>query len=322
MAALEEAVLYALKAKPGEFVSGEELSHLSGVSRTAVWKEIGKLRAEGYKISARPRQGYKLAAVPDRLTAQELRWNLKTRVVGCRVHAYESTDSTMDLSHRLAASGEPEGSVVITESQSKGRGRMGRAWASPRGTGLYFSILFRPALPVSRVSHLTLVAAVAVADAVAGTTGIRPDLKWPNDLLMDGKKICGILTELNAEVNRVNYVVLGVGMNVNTAKADLPAHATSLKEQAGEKIDRLALARALFLRIDERYHQFLGGGWEHILEDWRSHARFLGSRVRVALEGRVIDGHALDIDSDGALLVRADTGIVESVSAGEVLLVR
>jgi BirA family biotin operon repressor/biotin-[acetyl-CoA-carboxylase] ligase len=322
MAALEEAVLYALKAKPGEFVSGEELSHLSGVSRTAVWKEIGKLRAEGYKISARPHQGYRLTAVPDRLTAQELRWNLKTRLVGNRIHAYESTDSTMDLSHRLAASGEPEGSVVITESQNKGRGRMGRAWSSPRGTGLYFSVLLRPTLPVSRVPHVTLVAAVAVADAVKATTGLQADLKWPNDLLIDGKKICGILTELNAEINRVNYLVLGVGMNLNTPKSALPAHATSLKEKLGEKVDRLTLARALFQQLDRRYHQFLNGEWEPILEAWRSHARFLGSRVRVALEGRVIDGQALDIDSDGALLVRADTGIVESVSAGEVLLVR
>ena len=322
MADLEEAVLYALKANPDEFVSGEELSRLSGVSRTTVWKGIEKLRAEGYQISAQPHRGYQLVKTPDRLTAQELRWNLKTRAVGCRVHAYESTDSTMDLSHRLAASGEPEGSVVITELQNKGRGRMGRVWASPRGTGLYFSILFRPKLPVSRVPHLTLVAAVAVADAIGITTGLRPDLKWPNDLLIDGKKICGILTELNAEINRVNYVVLGVGINVNTPKSALPAHATSLKEQAGEKIDRLALARVLFQQIDQRYHQFLDGDWEPILEAWRSHARFLGSRVRVALEGRVIDGQALDIDSDGALLVRADTGIVESISAGEVLLVR
>ena len=319
---MEEAILNSLKGRPGEFVSGEDLSRAAGVSRTAIWKEVEKLRAEGYKILAQPHSGYQLVGIPDRLTAQELSWNLTTQRIGKRIHAYETTDSTMDVAHRLAAAGEPEGSVVVAEAQGKGRGRMGRTWVSPKGKGIYLSVILRPDLQLTEIPRITLVAAVAAARVVEAGTGLKPEIKWPNDLLLGGKKIAGILTELNAELNRVHYVVIGIGMNVNTPADKLPAHGTSLAQERGERVDRLQLARTLLTHLDRIYAQFLDGGMAPILESWRQFAGFLGRRIRVALEGRTLDGQAVDVDPSGALLVRTDTGLVESVSAGEVLLVR
>lgn len=319
---MEEEILNALRTRPDEHVSGEELSRLAGVSRTAIWKEIEKLRGEGYKIIAQPHEGYRLVAVPDRLTAIELSWGLSTKRIGRKIHAYDSTDSTMDIAHRLAAAGEPEGSVVVAEGQSKGRGRVGRSWVSPKGKGIYCSILLRPQVPIAQVSRVTLVTAVAVAEAVRRQTGIKPEIKWPNDLLIGSRKLVGILTELNAELDRVNYVVVGIGMNVNSARAHLPANSTSLAEELGEPVDRIALARALLTELDRCYGRFLEEGLEGLLGEWRSFAGFLGRRIRVALPGRTVDGQAMDVDSTGALLVRTDTGIIESVSSGEVLIVR
>ena len=319
---MDEAVLNALKARQGEFVSGEEMSRLSGVSRTAIWKEIEKLREEGYKILAQPHTGYQLVGIPDRLTAQELSWNLRTERIGKRIHAYETTDSTMDIAHRLAGAGEPEGSVVVAEGQQKGRGRLGRSWLSPKGKGIYCSVILRPPLQISEVPLITLMAAVATARAIRDQADLKPEIKWPNDILIQGKKVAGILTEMNAELNRVNTVILGIGINVNSPKAALPSHGTSLSEEAGHRIDRIKLARTLLAELDGGYSQFLSQGAGPILEEWRRFALFLSRRIRVAAQGRTVDGQAVDIDSNGALLVRTDTGLVESVAAGEVLVVR
>jgi len=295
---------------------------MSGVSRTAIWKTIEQLREEGYKILAQPHEGYRLVGIPDRLTREELSWNLQTERVGKRIHAYETTDSTMDIAHRLAQSGEPEGCVVVAEGQRKGRGRLHRSWLSPKGKGIYASVLLRPAVPLSQVPLVTLMAAVAVARAIQSKTPLRPEIKWPNDVMLHGGKVAGILTELNAELNRVNYVILGIGINANASKSSLPAQATSLAEEVGHRIDRVDLARTLLTELDRSYSQFLNHGSDSILEAWRGFALFLGRRIRVAAQDRTVDGQAMDIDSSGALLVRTDAGLVESVAAGEVLVVR
>ncbi len=318
----DEAILNILRNRLGSYVSGEELSRIVGVSRAAIWKEIQKMRAEGYKVLAQPHTGYQLVGIPDKLIPQELMWNLPVKKVGRKVYAYESTESTMDVAHRLASGGEPEGSVVVAESQEKGRGRLGRTWISPKGKGIYVSVILRPSLHLSEVSLITLMAAVAAASAVRDQTGLSPEIKWPNDILIGGRKVAGILTEMNAELNRVNYVIIGIGMNVNTPMSSLPSHATSLAEAAGAKIDRIALARALFAELDQFYEAFSVRQFDLILESWRKFAGFLGRRVRVVAEGRTVDGQALDLDSNGALLVRTDTGFVESLPAGEVLVVR
>lgn len=318
---MEEEVLNTLRVRQGSFVSGEELSRLVGVSRTAIWKEVQKLRERGYRILAQPHTGYRLLSIPDRMIPEELTWNLRTQRIARRVYAYESTDSTMDIAHRLAAGGEPEGSVVVAEGQAQGRGRLGRKWVSPKGKGIYLSVILRPALPLSSVAHVTLMAAVAAARATESSLGRRPQIKWPNDILLAGRKVGGILTELSAELNRVRYVIIGIGLNVH-AFAHLPAHATSLVQETGGRVNRLELARALLVELDRVYEIFLTQGIAPVLEAWRGFAEFLGHRIRVALQNRTVDGQAMDVDSNGALLVRTDTGIVEPVSAGDVLIVR
>lgn len=293
-----------------------------GVSRTAVWKDIQRLKTEGYQILSRPHSGYQLVGIPDRLTAQELSWNLHVKRIGKRLHAYGMTDSTMEIAHRLAGGGEPEGSCVVAEGQSKGRGRLGRSWVSPKGKGIYLSVILRPSLQLSQVPLVTLLTAVALAQSVQAQTGLTPEIKWPNDLMFRGRKAGGILTELNAELNQVHYLVVGIGINVNTPRSVLPAHATSLAEELGGRCDRLALARSLLVHLDRLYDEFLKGDTQEMLEAWRGFAGFLGKRIRVAAQNRVVDGQAVDVDSSGTLLVRTDTGIVEAVSAGEVLVVR
>ncbi|MBI1952550.1 MAG: biotin--[acetyl-CoA-carboxylase] ligase [Candidatus Omnitrophica bacterium] len=319
---METEILNTLKSRRGEHVSGEDLSRMLGVSRTAVWKDIQRLKTEGYQILSRPHSGYQLVGIPDRLTAQELSWNLHVKRIGKRLHAYGITDSTMEIAHRLAGGGEPEGSVVAAEGQSKGRGRLGRSWVSPKGKGIYLSVILRPSLQLSQVSLVTLLAAVALAQSVQAETGLTPEIKWPNDLMIRGRKAGGILTELNAELNQVHYLVVGIGINVNTPRSALPAHATSLAEEMDGPCDRLALARSLLVHLDRLYDKFLKGDTGEMLEAWRGFAGFLGKRIRVAAQGRVVDGQAVDVDATGALLVRTDTGIVEAVSAGEVLVVR
>lgn len=295
---------------------------MSGVSRSAIWKEIQKLKTEGYKILAQPHAGYQLIGIPDRMIPEELSWNLPTQRIGKKIYAYEMTDSTMEIAHRLSVAGEPEGSVVVAEGQGKGRGRLGRGWVSPKGKGIYLSVILRPPVQFSQVPLVTLMAAVALARAIEKGTALSPEIKWPNDLLIKGRKVAGILTELNAELNRIHDVVLGIGLNVNTPRTALPAHATSLAEEAGTKLDRVALARTLLVELDRAYTQFLGQEAQVLLEAWRGYALFLGKRIRAEVQGRMVDGHAVDVDSSGALLVRTDTGLVESVAAGEVLVVR
>ncbi len=318
---MEEEVLDTLRARRGSFVSGEELSRLAGVTRAAIWKEVQKLREQGYRILAQPHAGYQLLSIPDRMIPQELTWNLRTRRIARRVYAYESTGSTMDVAHRLASAGEPEGTVVVAEAQAQGRGRLGRRWLSPKGKGIYLSVILRPPLPLSSVAHVTLMAAVAAARAIQSSAASHPQIKWPNDILLGGRKVGGILTELHAELNRIHFVTVGIGLNVR-AFAHLPAYASSLDQETGGRVNRLGLARALLLELDRAYDTLLTQGIAPILEAWRGFAEFLGRRIRVALQNRVVDGQAMDVDSNGALLVRTDTGIVEPVSAGDVLIVR
>ena len=243
-------------------------------------------------------------------------------MIGEKIHPYGTIPSTMDEAHRLAANGEPEGSVVIAEAQTRGRGRLGRSWVSPREGGAYLSVILRPSIGIQKASRLTLMAAVAAARAVEEVTGLRPEIKWPNDLLIQGRKVAGILAELHASGGRIHHAVVGIGINVNTPKALLPAHGTSLSEEKGSPVDRAALVRALLRALDAAYERLQAEEFAGLLDEWRRYAAFLGRRVRVMAEGRIVDGWAVDVDPNGALLVRTDVGFTEAVSAGEVLIVR
>jgi BirA family biotin operon repressor/biotin-[acetyl-CoA-carboxylase] ligase len=320
----EELVLAFLAEAGDEFVSGEAISDKLGLTRAAVWKHVESLRSHGYRIDAVPARGYRLAEVPDRLTALELRPLLNTHDLGQVLHAYEELPSTSDRAKELADEGAEHGTVVVAEAQTAGRGRRGRTWASPARRNLYFSVVLRPDLPPARAPEITLVASVALCDALR-QAGVQAGIKWPNDLLASGRKIAGILTELAAEPDRVHWIVLGAGVNVNARREDFPeelrAEATSVLLERGQAAPRALLAAACFTSLEEWLDRHAEEGFGPVREAWRERSVTLGREVIVRADGREIAGTAEDIDETGALLVRSRAGL-ERILAGDVTLLR
>jgi BirA family biotin operon repressor/biotin-[acetyl-CoA-carboxylase] ligase len=320
----EELVLAFLADAGDEFVSGEAISDKLGLSRAAVWKHVNALRAQGYRIDALAARGYRLVAVPDRLGPLELRPLLATRDLGHALHCHETLPSTNDLAKELAEAGAAHGEVVVAEAQTAGRGRRGRAWASPSRKNLYLSVVLRPDLPPQRATELTLLASVALCEAVR-EAGVEAEIKWPNDVLVGGRKVGGILTEMAAEPDRVQWVVLGLGVNLNAAEEDLPPElrdqATSLAAARGAAVPRALFAAALLARLEAWLDRHAAEGFAPVREAWRALSGTLGRQVRVVTgEGELV-GVAEDVDETGALLLRGAAG-VERVIAGDVHVLR
>jgi BirA family biotin operon repressor/biotin-[acetyl-CoA-carboxylase] ligase len=313
------AVLQVLRGTT-DAISGEYLAAQLGLSRAAVWKRVHRLKAQGYVIEGSPRRGYRLLGVPDKLLPEEVFQGLKTRVFTGPVHHFETLDSTNDLAKELAAQGAPEGAVVVAEAQTGGRGRLGREWDSPSGVGLYVSLVLRPMLPPMELPQITLTTAVAVVRAVRRVAGLAPGIKWPNDLLLNGKKLGGILTEMETESDRIRHVVVGLGLNVNNPgfPPELAATATSLTLAAGKTFSRVHLLQAWLEEFEELYGRFLNLGFPEILKEWKSSAVTLGKMITVRQGPREISGQALDVAPDGALLLRTANGEMVRVTSGEI----
>ncbi|MFZ5447325.1 MAG: biotin--[acetyl-CoA-carboxylase] ligase [Thermodesulfobacteriota bacterium] len=301
-------------------ISGERLAAQLGLSRAAVWKRVHRLKALGYAIEGSPRRGYRLLAVPDKLLPEEVLQGLRTRILAGPVHYFETLDSTNNYAKELAARGAPEGTVVIAETQTGGRGRLGRGWISPPGVGLYVSVVLRPMLPPMELPQITLTTAVAVVRAIRQITGVAPGIKWPNDLLVNGKKLGGILTEMETESDRIRHVVIGLGLNVNNLDfpPELVASATSLAQAVGGTFSRLELLKAWLEEFEGLYERFLSQGFPEILEEWKRHAVTLGQEVTVQQGPRRISGQAVDVATDGALLVYTPEGKIVRVTSGEI----
>jgi BirA family transcriptional regulator, biotin operon repressor / biotin---[acetyl-CoA-carboxylase] ligase len=320
----EELVLAFLAEAGDQFVSGEAISDKLGLTRAAVWKHVESLRAHGYRIDAVPARGYRLAEVPDRLTPLEMRPLLNTHDLGQVLYAYDELGSTSDRAKELADEGADPGTVVLAEAQTAGRGRRGRVWTSPARRNLYFSVILRPELPPARAPEITLVASIAICDALK-QSGVEAGIKWPNDLLASGKKIAGILTELAAEPDRVHWVVVGVGVNVNARADDFPeelrGEATSVLLERGQPAPRALFAAACFTALEEWLDRHAEDGFAAVRDAWRERSVTLGREVVVRADGREIAGTAEDIDDSGALLVRGPAGL-ERVLVGDVTLLR
>ncbi len=313
------AVLQALRSTPAP-LSGEALAARLGLSRAAVWKRINRLKALGYAIEGSPRRGYRLLAATEKLLPEEIALGLNSRDLKGPVHHFEEVASTNDLAKELAARGAPEGTLVVAEAQSRGRGRLGRWWESPPGTGLYVSLVLRPALPPTEMPQITLTTAVAVVRAVNRASGVALGIKWPNDLLLAGKKLGGILTEMETESEQIRHLVVGLGLNVNNPAfpAELADIATSLALATGRRHSRVRLLQAWLEEFEALYGRFLAGEFAGILEEWRSLAVTLGQVVTVRQGPRVIRGKALEVAADGALLVETAPGEVVRVTSGEI----
>ena len=312
-------ILKALKESATP-LSGEALAAGLGLSRAAVWKRIHRLKALGYQIEGSPRRGYRLLGVPDKLLPAEILQGLKTRYLKGPIHHFEELPSTNDLAKELGSKNAPEGSLVVAECQTRGRGRLGREWDSPPGVGLYVSLILRPPLPPSELPQITLTAAVAVVRALRKSTGVAPGIKWPNDLLVDGKKLGGILTEMETESDQIRYLVVGLGLNVNNREFPPPLDqtATSLALARGSTYSRRRILRAWLEEFEALYEHFLKQDFGGILDEWREYNVTLGQTVTVRQGPREISGLALEVAGDGALLLRQRTGEVIRVTSGEI----
>jgi len=315
---MREKIIDFLKKKEG-YISGDQIASWLGITRQALWKHIQELKTKGYDIVAVPHLGYRLISAPDRLFPSEVTQGLNTRWTGRKIHYFDSLSSTMDIAMQSGLKGDPCGTVVLAESQTRGRGRLGRLWLSPKYKGIYLSLILRPKILPGGASILTLLAAVSVCEAIKETVGFEVQIKWPNDILSGNKKLGGILTELNAEMDKINFVIIGIGLNVNNDKNTLAGSVTSLKEQKKENINRVILLQEILRRIESNYLLLENKGNSSILESWRQYNVTLGKRVKVRYQKEHIAGVAVDIDRDGALLVRQDSGLVEKVMAGDVV---
>lgn len=314
-------ILELLRRSPEEFVSGEEISGGLGVSRTAVWKHIQELKQAGYGIEAHSRRGYRLNETPDKLLPQEIRSRLTTQILGQEIRYFDDVTSTNNEAKLLAANDCPEGTLVVAEAQNSGRGRLSRGWFSPWGKGIWMSVVLRPKFSPQEAPKCTLMAAVAINKAIRQVSGIDCGIKWPNDILYQGRKLVGILTEMSAEMDAINYVVLGMGINVNIGEGEFPddiaAIATSIALASGKPIDRLELLSAILKQLEDIYQIAAAEGFKAVLDEWRTQSITLGQAVDVIGFNRKFSGIAVNIDDDGALLVKMGDSI-ERVLAGDV----
>lgn len=317
---MKAEIIRLLKERDG-YVSGQELCGRFGVSRTAVWKVIRQLEAEGYGIEAVRNRGYRLVEMTDVLSAAEIESCMEGGPIGGRVVYYEETDSTNTRAKALAEEGAPSGTLVVAEKQNAGKGRRGRGWSSPPGSGIWMSAVLRPDIEPSRASMLTLTAALGVSEGIYRVTGIMPQIKWPNDLVISGKKICGILTEMTTEMDAVQYVVTGMGINVNTAKfpEELKDRASSLYLESGRTWKRGPLIGAMAQALGEFYEKFLAAGDLSTLKgEYERRLANINRQVTVLAPGGEYGGLCLGIDDQGELLVERQDGTVSRVLSGEV----
>jgi BirA family biotin operon repressor/biotin-[acetyl-CoA-carboxylase] ligase len=319
---MDEKILQLLRECVPGFLSGEEISRHLNVSRTAVWKRINHLRALGYEIKGSTRAGYRLIRSPDLLTPSEIKHLLGTKWMGKTIHYYHTVDSTNSVAYELALKGAEEGEVVITESQKKGRGRLGRQWFSPSFLNLYLSVILRPQIPPHQSSLITLIAAVATANAIQKSSGLLPLIKWPNDILLRGRKVAGLLNEIHSEMDRIHFVILGIGVNINmdmqTCSKEIRNGATSLKRETRTVISRKTFLSILLKELELWYETFLKEGALPVLKEWRDRAQIQGRPVQVTSFGKTLTGVAIDIDSDGALILKTENGERKRVVAGDI----
>lgn len=318
-----------LDGSPGTPQSGEVLSDQLGVSRAQIWKHVERLRSRGYTIDGERGGGYLLTGRPDRLYPEELQAGLDTQWLAREIHYFDTTDSTNRIAFDLARQGAAHGTTVVAEGQTAGRGRLGRSFYSPQYLNLYTSIVLRPELDTVRAPTLIPSAAIAVADAIAETIGDPDavDIKWPNDVQVAGLKTSGILMEMSAEATRVDFAILGIGVNLNVERSELPdefrPRATSLRSHQGHPIKRAEFARQLYTRLEEILDLHARHGFAGLRPRYEARFGMRGQRVRVAeMDGTTLVGIALGITDEGALQLERDDGAVAEIIAGDVTLVR
>ncbi|MDP2945339.1 MAG: biotin--[acetyl-CoA-carboxylase] ligase [Atribacterota bacterium] len=308
-----------------EYISGEALAQKLGISRVAVWKQVQRLKDMGYEIIADQNLGYCLISRPDLLIPQEVQRRLFTKYIGKEVYYFPELKSTNIIAKEKAlhrAEGINEGTLIIAERQSAGKGRLGREWFSPAG-GIWLSIILYPQLPPSYIPRITLMTAVAVVKAIKMCVQIEPQIKWPNDILINEKKVCGILTEMSAELDIINWVVVGIGINVNIDHRkfpeDIQENTISLKEVLGKEVLRVKMVQ-IFLQEFEKYYESLKRReFSSILREWKLYSHTLGRKIRVDMGERIVTGEAVNINEEGALILKKEDGELVEIISGTII---
>lgn len=308
-----------------DYISGEDISDKCGISRTAIWKHINTLKEEGYQIDSQPRVGYKLLKRPDALLDIEILTGLDTIKWGKEeLYTFEEIDSTNIYAKKLASTGKPEGTVVVAEEQTLGKGRLGRKWESPRGKGIWLSFILRPPILPAQAPKITFVVAVGMVRALKKALNIEAKIKWPNDILINKKKVCGILTEISAEIERINYIVVGIGVNAQQNIEDFPPEfrdkATSLKIASSQKVSRVKILQCILEEMEYTYNFYLNKGFAGIINLWREYSITLGEEIKVITHEEEIFGTAIDVADDCCLLVKDESGRIHKIIAGDVSL--
>lgn len=327
MTTTKDNLLAWLKKHRHQWVSGEQISNRLGISRTAIWKQIKSLKADGHRIASAPKKGYRLLKTADLLTPKAIDECLQTEVMGKpAMKIMQATDSTNMQARTLASQGAAEGTVVAADTQTHGRGRRGRKWFSPPGRSICASIILRPPMAPAQAPRITLMTAVAVTRTLNETADLNAKIKWPNDVLIRGKKIAGILTEMSTDMDVVDFVVVGMGINVNTPREMMPPEiqqtATSIKIETGEEVPRADLLCRLLKHFERCYDQLKTEGFDPIMTQWRRMTDMIGQQVRVDVPGKRRTGTVAAVDDDGVLILRDNQGAMHRIYSGDVTRVR
>jgi BirA family biotin operon repressor/biotin-[acetyl-CoA-carboxylase] ligase len=316
----KKQILKTLHQNKDEYVSQDHLASEVGISKTQLTDEIRKLEEEGYKIDSSVEKGYCLIKTPNQLLPYEIQEDLSTSYIGREIHYYPEVDSTNEVAKRLAQEGVPEGTIVIAESQRRGRGRRGKKWLSPSG-GVWMTIILRPDIPPSKAPQLTLVTGVAVAETLDQECRLDVGIKWPNDILIGEKKVCGILTEASANPQGLEYVVVGIGIDLNVDVNNFPPElregATSLKHELEKEISGAKLVQQFLSNFEKLYNDFKTGKFPEILNQWRRLSKTIGTSVEVHKKGRIVRGEAVGINKEGVLILETDDGSLRKIISGE-----
>ncbi|WLV25950.1 biotin--[acetyl-CoA-carboxylase] ligase [Aciduricibacillus chroicocephali] len=311
-----------LEENKDQYISGQKLSEQLNISRSAIWKHMKELEKDGYEIEGKSRKGYRIISFPDKLSENTLQWGLKTKWLGKTIIHRESIDSTQFLAHQTARDGAAHGTVIIADEQTKGKGRMNREWHSAPGKGIWLSMILRPQLLPYLAAQLTLLAATVLADVVNEHIGVRPQIKWPNDILINGKKTAGILTEMQAEQDQIQYVVIGMGINVNQAEVELPENisykATSIRAESGKEWDIKELIQQILQTFEHAYESYIENGFPEVKEKWESYGFKIGEMIDIKTMQDEWRSEFLGIAEDGALLATDREGHETKLYSAEI----
>lgn len=319
----KDSILKVLLNNFGEYVPGKVLAELSGISRSGVWKHIASLRKEGFNIKAGIKSGYMLDCIPDRLLPKLIQQSLKSEQVGKRIEHYESIDSTNAAAKALALKGAPDGTVVVAEHQTEGKGRLKRSWIAPAGENILFSVIFYPKISTDLVFRLTMLASIAAVKTIRRICKVDAQIKWPNDVYINEKKVCGVLTEFSADFDSVHYAVVGMGLNVNfkiSKIREIGNIATSLMDECGEKISRLSVFTTLLEELDLLYNSFVKTGAEGLEKEWNTYSMVLNREVKIISGKDEKCGIAKGINKYGHLILLNENGQNEEIVCGDLSL--